>query len=158
MSSIRDAIAQKRAEAAKRAAALKQQSADDADQLATDQRPVDDVIRRGQQTGPSSSPTHSFTTTHRAGSVNLTGRQLASVPVYLFECHLGIVPDSMKATHNASSAQGTSWYGARDLSILKLANNEISAIPPEISLFGAITILDVRVRVGHVEQLNPSRL
>ncbi|KZV94745.1 hypothetical protein EXIGLDRAFT_834828 [Exidia glandulosa HHB12029] len=135
MASIREQIALKRAEAAKRAQQQKQQPhspiAVDGVELALDSRPVDDVIRRGQQTG----------------QVNLTARQLTAVPVYLFECHLGIIPDSMQAEAAARSSSaksnGTPLYHARDLTILKLANNEIPSIPPEISLFGAITVLDL---------------
>lgn len=121
MSTLREQIALKRAEAAKRAA-QKKQSADDVEIVqVVDQRSINDVIHRGLQ----------------SGSVNLSAKQLSAVPVYLFKCHLGIVPDSMRDQPDArsNSSSGSSWYGARDLTTLKLANNEIATVPPEISLF-----------------------
>lgn len=88
------------------------------------------------------------------GTLNLSSRSLSSPPVALFEIHLGITPEPLKlapketeealcAGKTKERAQ-TAWFEAVDLTVLKLRDNVILEIQPEISLFGSLKTLDVR--------------
>lgn len=93
-----------------------------------------------------------------AGNLNLASRDLPCIPSVLFEVHLGLncqplalVPN--EPAHPPSDRPGrrrggdtnVSWYEAQDLEVLKAGNNEILEIQPEISLFGSLKNVDVRV-------------
>lgn len=80
------------------------------------------------------------------GSINLSARQLQVLPAFLFDCHLGFVPDVLKDQASSSQAENISRFGAADLTMIKLRDNAIKSIPSEISYFGALAVLDVR---GH---------
>lgn len=84
----------------------------------------------------------------------MSSRSLASLPTALFETHLGVTPEPLKiapketeeelrAGRTKERAQ-TAWFEAVDLTILKLRDNVIVEIQPEISLFGSLKTLDVR--------------
>lgn len=87
------------------------------------------------------------------GILNLASRSISSPPTALFEIHLGITPEPLKfapketeeelrAGKTKERAQ-TAWFEAVDLTVLKLRDNTIVEIQPEISLFGSLKTLDV---------------
>ncbi|KAF8514885.1 hypothetical protein BU17DRAFT_94151 [Hysterangium stoloniferum] len=88
-----------------------------------------------------------------SGSLNLTARALASIPNALFEVHLGIKPEPLKIAPKEAEEKllsgrtveraQTAWFEAADLTLLKLRDNVIVEIQPEISLFGSLKILDL---------------
>lgn len=91
---------------------------------------------------------------HYTGTLNLSSRSLSSPPTALFEIHLGITPEPLQlapketeetlyAGKTKERAQ-TAWFEAVDLTVLKLRDNIILEIQPEISLFGSLKTLDVR--------------
>jgi hypothetical protein len=91
----------------------------------------------------------------------LSIRSLPCLPSALFEIHLGITPDPLKSVPEEPSigttadppttsrrggrSGGPSWFEAQDLVIIKAWNNEIVEIQPEISLFGSLKTVDVRI-------------
>jgi hypothetical protein len=89
----------------------------------------------------------------RQGSLNLSTRSLSCIPSILFEIHLGITPKKLSdaqepdypgsSRSGAGSSDGPSWFDQRDLEILKLWNNDIIAIQPEIYMFGSLKTIDV---------------
>lgn len=92
-----------------------------------------------------------------AGNLNLASRSLSSIPSALFKVHLGIQPEPLKLAPkeseellNAGRTQErpqTAWFEAADLTILKLRDNVIVEIQPEVSLFGSLKTLDVRLPI-----------
>ncbi|KAH7102794.1 L domain-like protein [Auriculariales sp. MPI-PUGE-AT-0066] len=70
------------------------------------------------------------------------------MPAFLFECHLGFAPNSLKDQPRSSRAESVSRYGACDLTMIRIRDNEIPVIPSEISYFGALAVLD-----AHANQL-----
>ncbi|KAF8499974.1 hypothetical protein JB92DRAFT_2980621 [Gautieria morchelliformis] len=89
-----------------------------------------------------------------SGNLNLSSRSLSSPPTALFEIHLGVTPkplnlapketeDELRAGKTKERAQ-TAWFEAVDLTALKLRDNVIVEIQPEISLFGSLKTLDLR--------------
>jgi hypothetical protein len=79
----------------------------------------------------------------------------------LFDIHLGITPDPLKSVQNepvllptpdtdvvprrGGKRDAPAWFEAQDLTILKAWNNDITEIQHEISLFGSLKIIDVRL-------------
>jgi Leucine-rich repeat (LRR) protein len=88
------------------------------------------------------------------GNLNLSSRSLSSPPSALFEIHLGITPEPLKLAPKETEDElragktkeraETAWFEAVDLTVLKLRDNVIVEIQPEISLFGSLKTLDVR--------------
>lgn len=107
---------------------------------------------------------------HLKGSLNLATRSLPCLPSILFEIHLGLTPDPLKSVPNeppypaSESKPGRrrggdtpAWFEAQDLTVLKVWNNDIQEIQHEISLFGSLKTVDVRLlfsglmpRVDHI--------
>ncbi|KIJ56934.1 hypothetical protein M422DRAFT_198273 [Sphaerobolus stellatus SS14] len=153
--SIREAIALKRAEAKKAqlqpSKALKREpSIDDipGKPQISEFREVDEVeLSRW-------SIKDSIERARSSGSLNLASRDIYCIPSALFETHLGITPEPLKlapkekeeellAGRTKERAQ-TAWFEAVDLTVLKLRDNAIIEIQPEISLFGSLKLLDLR--------------
>ena len=106
---------------------------------------------------------HGLIFTNFSGALNLASRSLPCIPSALFEIHLGIKPEPLKlvpveppittsssddpsaARRRADNHKGPSWYEAQDLEILKAWSNEIVEIQPEISMFGSLKTIDVRI-------------
>jgi hypothetical protein len=91
-----------------------------------------------------------------SGNLNLSSRSLACLPSCLFEIHLGVTPQPLPgvtepdypeedARRVRSKRQDPSWFDAQDLMVLKARTNEIVAVQPEISLFGSLKTVDVRI-------------
>jgi hypothetical protein len=78
-------------------------------------------------------------------------RQLNCLPKFLFESHLGLIPEPLtlypdsNADLDEKEVKSTipSWQ-AQDLGTLKVADNLIVELQPELSLFGSLKHLDVR--------------
>ncbi|KZT41807.1 hypothetical protein SISSUDRAFT_1016912 [Sistotremastrum suecicum HHB10207 ss-3] len=147
--SVRDAIARKRAEAKKAQASRAAGDAEDAvwnGGRGSPDKPAE------QDDGMDLKRWNVVETIDRArltGSLNISSRLLHSIPQYLFESHLGIVPEPLKNAppeeHTARSGSGktiSSWQ-AQDLSVLKARDNSILEIQPEIALFGSLKLLDL---------------
>ncbi|GJJ07186.1 hypothetical protein Clacol_001386 [Clathrus columnatus] len=89
-----------------------------------------------------------------SGSLNLSSRALHSIPSSLFEIHLGVTPeplenapkesDEVLLMGKAKERKDTAWFEVVDLTVLKLRDNAIIAIQPEISLFGSLKVLELR--------------
>ena len=93
------------------------------------------------------------------GSLNLATRSLPCLPSALFEIHLNIAPDLLKSVPNepvlppsepsvgrrGRNHDKPTWFEAQDLTVLKAWNNEIQEIQHEISLFGSLKTVDVRL-------------
>lgn len=72
--------------------------------------------------------------------------------------HLGITPDRLKGVDEPEypaleenpkrSRQQPSWFEAQDLLVVKAGYNDITALQPEICLFGNLKSLDVRNSVN----------
>ena len=56
--------------------------------------------------------------------------------------------DPASSRRRGASDSGPSWYEAQDLEVLKAWSNEIAEIQPEISMFGSLRSIDVRVQPG----------
>ena len=89
------------------------------------------------------------------GSLNIASRGLPCIPSVLFELHLSVTPDRLasvpeepplpeKPSRRATSNSAT-WYDQQDLTFLRARNNQIVEIQHEISLFGSLKTIDVRV-------------
>ena len=89
------------------------------------------------------------------GSLNIASRDLPCLPSALFELHLSVTPDKLpsvpeepplpeKPSRRATSNSAT-WYDQQDLTFLRARNNQIVEIQHEISLFGSLKTIDVRV-------------
>ena len=89
------------------------------------------------------------------GSLNIASRDLPCLPSALFELHLSITPEKLasvpdepplpeKPSRRATS-NSTTWYDQQDLTFLRARNNQIVEIQHEISLFGSLKTIDVRV-------------
>lgn len=123
---------------------------------------VKEAIERARSTGvdlnallhPESLPDKISTT----GSINLSSRSLPCLPSALFEIHLGVKPDALKSVpqeppigssespvKRSGQRGGPAWFEAQDLQVLKAWNNEIVEIQHEISLFGSLKSIDVRL-------------
>ena len=94
------------------------------------------------------------------GAINISSRDLPCIPPALFEIHLGLTPEPLKLvpkeaplTQDDPTAARTratkdvSWYDAKDLEVIKAWNNKIVELQPELSLFGSLRTLDVRLPV-----------
>jgi hypothetical protein len=66
----------------------------------------------------------------------MTPEKLASVPN---EPHLPDKPGKK------SNSDPTTWYDQQDLTFLRARNNHIVELQPEISLFGSLKTVDVRL-------------
>lgn len=89
------------------------------------------------------------------GNLNLSSRSIVCLPSCLYEIHLGITPKPLEAVtepdyaaestpkRSRANKQQPSWYEAQDLTVLKARSNEITAIQPEIALFGSLKVVDV---------------
>jgi hypothetical protein len=85
------------------------------------------------------------------GSINLSSRSLSCLPGALFEIHLGITPAKLEGVEDpvlpenpARKQKDVAWFEQRDLEALKVWNNDIRVIHPEIALFGSLKAIDVR--------------
>jgi hypothetical protein len=91
-----------------------------------------------------------------AGNLNMTSRDLVCLPPEVFELHLGITPEPLpdvpspaplpESTSLASRRRAqaeVSWYEQVDLSVLKVPDNALVAIQPELSMFGSLKVIDV---------------
>ena len=91
----------------------------------------------------------------REGSLNLASRDLPCLPSALFELHLSITPDKLASVpeepplpekpSRRTNSNSTTWYDQQDLTFLRARNNQIVEIQHEISLFGSLKTIDVRV-------------
>ena len=92
------------------------------------------------------------------GAINISSRGLPCIPSALFEIHLGLTPEPLKLVPNEpplpqnDSAVARKkvtteicWYDAKDLEVIKAWNNKIVELQPELSLFGSLKTLDVRL-------------
>jgi hypothetical protein len=161
--SIREAIALKRAEAKKAQSSSKSLKHEPSAEAIPGQTQTDDVelsrwsirdsIERAQSSGRYTYLILHSCLIHCKGVLNLSSRSLSSPPTALFEIHLGITPEPLKlapreteeelrAGKSKERAQ-TAWFEAIDLTVLKLRDNVILEIQPEISLFGSLKTLDV---------------
>ncbi|KAF7328947.1 hypothetical protein MVEN_02524600 [Mycena venus] len=151
--SIKEAIAQKRAQAKKVQTSGGVSPLDDLSSLADavpnapppededilGRPPLRETIERAKSTG----------------SVNLSTRSLQCIPSALFDIHLGITPEPLKSvpeepplppapeTGPRRKHTGPAWYETQDLEILKAWGNEIVEIQPEIALFGSLKSIDL---------------
>jgi len=72
----------------------------------------------------------------------VTPDSLKSVPK---EPPIGTTSDATTAPRRGGRRDGPSWFEAQDLHVIKAWNNEIIEIQPEISLFGSLKVVDVRI-------------
>ncbi|KAL5526379.1 hypothetical protein ACEPAF_8102 [Sanghuangporus sanghuang] len=89
------------------------------------------------------------------GNLNLSSRSLPCIPSCLFEIHLGVKPQPLDSVtepdytaedtpkRNRPNKQQASWFEAQDLVVLKARSNEITAIQPELALFGSLKVIDL---------------
>jgi hypothetical protein len=85
--------------------------------------------------------------------VNLASRELTRIPSYLFESHLTLTPKPLEnappevvepeVPSKIKRPGNTTWYEQADLTILKVWDNAIVELQPELSLFGSLKIVDV---------------
>lgn len=162
--SLKDIIAQKRAEAKKASkeqqrtrpnSALADRSGDsaigDGDLLPEDndwnggkgalsQQEEDDLLGRR-------SVKESIERARETGSLNLTSRSLSYIPTSLFSIHLSVDPELLLGQTASSQEESTphrqlAYYEVADLTSLKARDNTITTLQPEISLFGSLKVLD----------------
>ncbi|KAG8922123.1 hypothetical protein FRC01_014449 [Tulasnella sp. 417] len=81
------------------------------------------------------------------GSLNLTSRSLSHLPTSLFSIHLSVDPELLPGQTASSQEESTphrqlAYYEAVDLTSLKARDNAITHLQPEISLFGSLKVLD----------------
>ena len=94
------------------------------------------------------------------GAVNISSRDLPCIPSALFEIHLGLTPEPLKLVPNEPplpendsalarkrAIKDVNWYDAKDLEVIKAWSNKIVELQPELSLFGSLKTLDVRLYV-----------
>lgn len=94
------------------------------------------------------------------GAINISSRDLPCIPSALFEIHLGLTPEPLKLVPNEpplpqndpaggrkGAAKNVNWYDAKDLEVIKAWSNKIVELQPELSLFGSLKTLDVRLHV-----------
>jgi hypothetical protein len=89
------------------------------------------------------------------GSLNIASRDLPCLPSALFEIHLSVTPGALASVpdepplperpRKTSNSDLTTWYDQQDLTFLRARNNKIVEIQTEISLFGSLKTIDVRV-------------
>jgi hypothetical protein len=89
------------------------------------------------------------------GSLNIASRGLPCIPSALFELHLSVTPDELASVPDEpplpekpsrrGTSNSTTWYDQQDLTFLRARNNQIVEIQHEISLFGSLKTIDVRV-------------
>jgi hypothetical protein len=89
------------------------------------------------------------------GSLNLASRDLPCLPSALFELHLSVTPEKLASVpeepplpekpSRGATSNSTTWYDQQDLTFLRARNNQIVEIQHEISLFGSLKTIDVRV-------------
>ncbi|KAL5504324.1 hypothetical protein ACEPAH_8398 [Sanghuangporus vaninii] len=89
------------------------------------------------------------------GNLNLSSRSLPCIPSCLFEIHLGVKPQPLDSVtepdytaedtpkRNRPNKQQAAWFEAQDLVVLKARSNEITAIQPELALFGSLKVIDL---------------
>lgn len=85
----------------------------------------------------------------------LTSRELTRIPSYLFESHLALTPEPLpnsppevvepEVPSKVKRSGKTTWYEQVDLTSLKVWDNAIIELQPELSLFGSLKVLDVSV-------------
>lgn len=71
----------------------------------------------------------------------------------LFEIHLSITPEKLTRVPDEPplpdkpgekfNSNSTTWYDQQDLTFLRVRNNQIVELQPEISLFGSLKTVDV---------------
>ncbi|KAJ7837436.1 hypothetical protein B0H13DRAFT_181641 [Mycena leptocephala] len=153
--SIKEAIAQKRAQAKKAQTSGGVSPLDDlsslADAIPNPPPPEDeDILGR-----PSLRDT--IERAKSTGSINLSTRSLQCIPSALFDIHLGITPEPLKSvpeepplppaaeTGPRRKRPGPAWFETQDLEILKAWGNDIVEIQPEIALFGSLKSIDLHI-------------
>ncbi|KAG8904971.1 hypothetical protein FRB99_000930 [Tulasnella sp. 403] len=81
------------------------------------------------------------------GSLNLTSRSLSHLPPALFSIHLGVdpepLPDQPPSVDDVKPSRHLAYYEAVDLTTLKVRDNAITALQPELALFGSLKVLDL---------------
>jgi hypothetical protein len=92
------------------------------------------------------------------GSIVLTSRELTRIPSYLFESHLSLTPEPLpnsppevvepEVPTKIKRSTKTTWYEQADLTSLKVWDNAIIELQPELSLFGSLKVLDVSMSMG----------
>lgn len=93
------------------------------------------------------------------GTVNLASRDLTRIPSYLFESHLTLTPEPLKdappeviepeVPSKIKRSGNTTWYEQADLTSLKVWDNAIVELQPELSLFGSLKVIDVGFLSSH---------
>jgi hypothetical protein len=86
------------------------------------------------------------------GNLNMTSRDLVCLPPELFDIHLGITPEPLPGVDTPAPlpestrrkpAGAVSWYEQVDLAVLKAPDNAITALQPELIMFGSLKVIDV---------------
>ncbi|KAF9046845.1 L domain-like protein [Hymenopellis radicata] len=145
--SIKEAIALKRAEAKKAQApgssGLAVESLEDAVPSTNEPAPDEDVYGR-------QSVKETIERARSTGHLNLATRNLPCIPSILFSIHLGVTAEPLKSVpteppygSDAPPSKKAAWFEAQDLKTLKIGNNEIIEIQPEISMFGSLKNIDM---------------
>lgn len=55
------------------------------------------------------------------------------------------LPENDSTGARKRAVEGVNWYDARDLEVIKAWSNKIVELQPELSLFGSLKTLDVRL-------------
>jgi len=86
------------------------------------------------------------------GNLNLGTRALTQIPTYLFQCHLDVTPAPLTRSPpevaepeppRKTGKPAPAFWETADLLVLKVWNNNIVEIQPEISMFGSLKTIDV---------------
>ncbi|KAG8816088.1 hypothetical protein FRC17_000468, partial [Serendipita sp. 399] len=147
--SIKEQIALRRAEQAKKASSSKNGSHDGIEEGSVPNSPSpveEDILGRW-------SIRDTIDRAKSSGSILLASRDLTRIPSYLFESHLSLTPQPLKeappevvepdAPPKQRRTGKTTWYEQVDLTAIKAWDNAIVEIQPEISLFGSLKIVDL---------------
>ncbi|KIY74288.1 hypothetical protein CYLTODRAFT_448050 [Cylindrobasidium torrendii FP15055 ss-10] len=139
--SIREAIALKRAEARKIKTKSPSPAPEDQVPPTNERIPEDDLYGR-------QSVKETVERARSTGLLNLATRNLPCIPSILFEAHLNVTPEPLQSVpeeppYGVDSRKNAAWYEGQDLKTIKMGNNEVVEIQPEISLFGSLKSLDM---------------
>ncbi|CAG8697567.1 1195_t:CDS:2 [Acaulospora colombiana] len=158
--SIKEQIALRRAEQQKKATSTRSAASDNWEEGSVAESsvngPDEDILGRW-------SIRDTIDRAKSSGSIVLASRELTQIPTYLFETHLSMTPEPLKnappevvepeAPSKIKRSGNTTWYEQVDLTSLKVWDNELVEIQPEISLFGSLKIIDVRISLVLTELL-----
>jgi hypothetical protein len=85
----------------------------------------------------------------------MASRDLLCLPSALFQIHLSVTPEKLSSVPDEppllekpgkkTGSNPTTWYDQQDLTFLRARNNQIVEVQPEISLFGSLKTIDVRL-------------